>query len=131
MSEVELTRNQQLVMKTLENSDGPLSAYTILDALRESGFRAPPQVYRALTKLTEAGLVHRLDSLNAFVACSQDGCRGHGKIAFTICEDCGQVEEISNEDVAEQLAAIARKAKFQAKSQTLELRGTCGACLAN
>ncbi|HSO47903.1 MAG TPA: transcriptional repressor, partial [Rhizobiaceae bacterium] len=57
----ELTKNQSLVMGALARSDGPLSAYTILDQLRDNGFRAPLQVYRALEKLVEFGLVHRLE----------------------------------------------------------------------
>ena len=65
-----LTKNQSLVFETLQRADQPISAYTILDRLRDHGFRAPLQVYRALDKLVEAGLVHRLESLNAFVACA-------------------------------------------------------------
>jgi len=66
----DLTRNQSLVFGALSRAEGPLSAYTILDQLRDDGFRAPLQVYRALDKLVETGMVHRLESLNAFVACS-------------------------------------------------------------
>lgn len=53
----QLTKNQSLVMGALAHSDGPMSAYTILDKLRDNGFRAPLQVYRALDKLLEYGLV--------------------------------------------------------------------------
>jgi len=56
----DLTKNQSLVMGALTRADGPLSAYTILDQLRDQGFRAPLQVYRALDKLVEFGMVHRL-----------------------------------------------------------------------
>ena len=66
-SNTDLTKNQKLVMGALSNANGPLSAYTILDELREHGFRAPLQVYRALEKLVELGLVHRLES-----ACSRE-----------------------------------------------------------
>jgi Fur family zinc uptake transcriptional regulator len=66
-SNTDLTKNQSLVMGALSQANGPLSAYTILDELREHGFRAPLQVYRALEKVVEFGLVHRLESLNAFV----------------------------------------------------------------
>ncbi len=62
-AENDLTRNQSLVLDTLSQSGGPLSAYTILDQLRDHGFRAPLQVYRALDKLVEFGMVHRLESL--------------------------------------------------------------------
>ncbi len=66
----DLTRNQSLVFNALDGASGPLSAYDILDKLRADGFRAPLQVYRALDKLVEYGMVHRLESLNAFVACA-------------------------------------------------------------
>ncbi|MCC2690339.1 MAG: zur, partial [Rhizobiaceae bacterium] len=62
-----LTRNQQLVLARLEAASGPVSAYGLLDQLRDDGFRAPLQVYRALEGLIKGGLVHRLESLNAFV----------------------------------------------------------------
>ena len=59
----DLTKNQSLVMSALSKAEGPLSAYSILDELRDQGFRAPLQVYRALEKLMDVGLVHRLESL--------------------------------------------------------------------
>ena len=65
----ELTKKQTLVMDLLKTNKVPLSAYDILDKLHDFGFRAPLQVYRALDKLIELGLVHRLETLNAFVAC--------------------------------------------------------------
>ena len=126
----ELTKNQALVMGALSQSDSPLSAYTILDQLRNDGFRAPLQVYRALDKLVEFGLVHRLESLNAFVACRHPGCDAHQTIAFMICETCGQVNEISDTSLAERLKKLASKAGFALKKSTVELRGICGSCQA-
>ena len=126
----ELTKNQALVMGALSQSESPLSAYTILDQLRDDGFRAPLQVYRALDKLVEFGLVHRLESLNAFVACRHPGCDAHQTIAFMICETCGQVNEISDTSLAERLKKLASKAGFALKKSTVELRGICGSCQA-
>ena len=85
-----LTKNQSLVFDVLTRAEQPISAYTILDRLREHGFRAPLQVYRALDKLLEAGLVHRLESLNAFVACAHrnSSCcaagHAHGTVALSL-----------------------------------------------
>ncbi len=125
----DLTKNQQLVLDALSCAEGPLSAYTILDQLRDRGFRAPPQVYRALEKLLELGMVHRLESLNAFVACRHPGCDTHEEtIAFAICADCGQVAEISDDSLSDELSKIAGRAGFQLKKSTVELRGVCGAC---
>jgi Fur family transcriptional regulator, zinc uptake regulator len=123
-----LTRNQALVLGALSRSDGPLSAYTILDRLREQGFRAPLQVYRALDKLIELGMVHRLESLNAFVACRHPGCETHETIAFTICERCGEVREITDAPLADKLQLLARNAGFATSKSTVELRGVCHMC---
>ena len=124
-----LTKNQSLVFNTLTEADGPMSAYTILDALRDDGFRAPLQVYRALDKLIELGAIHKLESLNAFVACSQPSCDSHAFIAFTICEDCGSVEEVGDPHLEKQLSKLAKASKFQTKRSTLELHGSCSNCV--
>lgn len=123
-----LTRNQTLVMEALEEAKAPLSAYTILDLLRDQGFRAPLQVYRALDKLIETGLVHRLESLNAFVACTHPGCDGHGMSAFMICNACGSVRELSDRDIERRLATLASQAGFKTSKTAIELRGTCQNC---
>ena len=92
MTMQQLTRNQGLVFDVLTHSEGPLSAYSILDKLRDSGFRAPLQVYRALDKLLEFGLVHRLESLNAFVACAHpdESCCRHGTVAHCGRDRCNR-----------------------------------------
>ena len=126
----DLTKNQALVMGALTRSDSPLSAYTILDQLRDDGFRAPLQVYRALDKLVEFGMVHRLESLNAFVACRHPGCDDHETIAFMICETCGQVDELSDDALADRVVFLAGEARFALKKTTVELRGICRNCQA-
>lgn len=130
-----LTKNQSLVLDVLTRSDQPVSAYTILDRLRDHGFRAPLQVYRALDKLTEAGLVHRLESINAFVACAHrhaDCCGGHdhGTVAFAICTGCGQVSEFHDREVDLRLESWAKGRHFQPRKTTIEIRGLCGNCVA-
>ena len=129
-----LTRNQLHVLEKLEHASGPLSAYTLLDQLREHGFRAPLQVYRALDTLVKAGLVHRLESLNAFVACAEphdhDHRRSHGMTAFAICDKCGQVTELSDEAIGERLGDWVGSTGFVAKRAVIEFRGTCGKCAA-
>ncbi|MCR9254668.1 MAG: transcriptional repressor [Alphaproteobacteria bacterium] len=131
----DLTKNQAMVFGALSTAEGPLSAYAILDRLRDQGFRAPPQVYRALEKLVEVGLVHRLESLNAFVACSHPACsgqatHGHEMIAFIICESCAKVTEINDSALADQLTHLARVQDFALRKTTVELRGLCRACSA-
>ena len=123
-----LTRNQGLVLGTLQQADSPLSAYDILDRLRAEGLRAPLQIYRALEKLVEHGLAHRLESLNAFVCCAD--ARGHrsGLTAFAICETCGRVDEFTDDVVKERLGAWAEANRFTADRTTVELRGKCAGC---
>ena len=124
----ELTRNQGLVLETLHQAEAPLSAYDILDRLRDQGLRAPLQVYRALEKLIESGLAHRLESLNAFVCCADAHAHRTGLTAFAICERCGRVDEFSDDLVRERLDLWAKGQDFSAKQTTIELRGTCAAC---
>jgi len=124
----DLTKNQSLVFGALSRAEGPLSAYTILDQLRDDGFRAPLQVYRALDKLVETGMVHRLESLNAFVACRHPGCDSHETIAFAICETCGKVTEISDAALETRLRDLARDDGFSVKKAVVELRGLCAGC---
>lgn len=130
MTAAKLTKNQTLVLDVLSRSEGPMSAYTILDNLREKGFRAPLQVYRALEKLLEFGLVHRLESLNSFVACAHrdHACCSHGAVVFAICEKCGQVSEFHDHVLDERLDAWADRTNFKPQKTTIELRGLCATC---
>jgi len=126
----DLTRNQDLVLRTLNGADAPLSAYDILDRLRDDGLRAPLQVYRALERLIEAGLAHRLESLNAFVCCADAGCheKASGTAAFAICSKCGRVDEFTDPEVGERLAGWAGAQGFALERTTIELRGVCQGC---
>jgi Fur family transcriptional regulator, zinc uptake regulator len=124
----DLTHNQELVLGALAHSDAPLSAYDLLDRLRADGLRAPLQIYRALEKLTERGLAHRLESLNAFVACADASCHRTGMIAFAICESCGKVDEFADSAIEKRLAGWSKGAGFTTHSATIELRGLCAGC---
>jgi Fur family zinc uptake transcriptional regulator len=126
-----LTRNQSLVYDALAAADAPMSAYTILDNLRGAGLRAPLQVYRALDKLIEYGLIHRLESLNSFVACRQPDCGEHETVAFAICEKCKHVSEIADPEIVALLTEIAGKTGFTVQHAAVELRGLCKNCRLN
>ena len=117
-------------MNALSEARGPLSAYTILDELRDHGFRAPLQVYRALDKLVEFGLVHRLESLNAFVACQHPSCEGEKNetVLFTICEKCGKVQELLSDRLESSIKDLAQEIEFSLKESVIELRGVCSNC---
>lgn len=124
----DLTRNQALVLGALSKAEAPLSAYDLLDRLRDEGLRAPLQIYRALEKLTERGLAHRLESLNAFVVCAEPHCHRAGLVGFAICEGCGTVSEFADEALKERLGAIEARDGFVARLTTIEIRGLCKTC---
>jgi Fur family transcriptional regulator, zinc uptake regulator len=121
-----LSRNQSEILACLRKAKEPMSAYAILDRVRKSGISHPPTVYRALNDLMEKGMVHRLQSRSAFVACGHGGC--DGKFAFAICKDCGKVVEIplSDDDQAALLALAPDE--IVPEGITLELAGLCEAC---
>ena len=117
---------QEEVLAVLRGRDGPLSAYDILGVLRESNPKiAPPTVYRALAGLTERGLVHRLESLNAFLACQ---CESHEHAILSICDDCGSVKENVAPEIVSELSTVIGKTGFQAVRHVVEVHGVCAAC---
>ena len=127
---VTLTKNQSLVLEALKASAAPLSAYALLDLLRPSGFRAPLQVYRALDRLIEQGSVHKLESINAFMACGQTHEHGHhhGVAGFAICDTCGQVSEFEDHGICHRLEDWAKSSGFAVEKSAIELHGRCAAC---
>ncbi len=93
------------VLQALLSSHRPLGAYEVIDELAKSMPRpAPITVYRALDFLMENGLVHRIESRNAFLACAHDHDAA-AMVAFLICERCGSVGEIPAQPVAQSLNA--------------------------
>lgn len=125
---MELSQNQKLVMDVLERQTAPLSAYMILEELRDDGLKAPLQVYRALEKLMSFGMVHRLESLNAFIACSHMSCESTGATAFVICDKCEHVQEICDDSVSAFLSSLAEKTKMKTSKSSIELHGICDGC---
>lgn len=124
-----LTELRALVLRLILEADTPLTAYAILDRLRERWRGAvPPTVYRALDFLIAHGLVHRIERLNAFLPCHALGGGHDGAVQFLICRRCGTVAEIEDHAVAEALEHAAAKAGFRAGVATVELDGTCAAC---
>ncbi|KND59593.1 Zinc uptake regulation protein ZUR [Candidatus Burkholderia verschuerenii] len=124
-----LTTQQQQVLTALHHADGPLSAYALLDRLRSSGFSAPMQVYRVLEKLRDDGLIHRLATLNAWVACAREpGHCTHNARAFAICDQCGRVDECSAPELTQCLGRWANGHAFRTDQATIELHGQCGLC---
>ena len=128
MADLKLTKNQTLVLSVLEESSIPLSAYTILERLDEHGLRAPPQVYRALDKLLDLGLAHKLASMNSFLACQHTQCGSHQVTSFAICDGCDQVSEIINTEFERHLNSLANDVGLRPTRSTIEIHGLCDQC---
>ena len=123
------------IMDALTVSARPLSAYDLLDQLRPTGVVAPLTVYRALDKLIKSGKVHRIESLNAFVACTGAVHHDHAHaepgdhtIAFTICDACGAVEEFADPTLCDAILKSVSGRSFSLHRSALEIHGLCGAC---
>ena len=118
---------QTAVLAILRASDCPHSAYDLLDSLKDIYPKiAPPTVYRALAALVERGQIHRLESLNAYVACQSEA--HHQTSVLSICEDCGVVEETFEPDIFSRLSAALRKSGFSAQRHIIEVNGICASC---
>ena len=121
------TALRRRVLTLVWDSHKPVGAYDILDSLGAEGRRAaPPTVYRALEFLIEAGLVHRLDSLNAFIGCP-DPARSHSG-QFLICRLCRTVVELDDRDIDTLVEDKAKQLGFSAVHQMLEIQGLCSDC---
>lgn len=121
------TALRRQVLCLVWDSHKPVGAYDILDRLKQEGKKAaPPTVYRALDFLIEADLVHRLDSLNAFVGCPDPSSSHRGQ--FLICRGCRTVAELDDARIDSLVQETAANLGFSAEQQMLEIQGLCSAC---
>jgi Fur family zinc uptake transcriptional regulator len=106
----------------------PLGAYELIDRLAAHGTRpAPITIYRALDFLLAQGLVHRIESRNAFVACIHKHDAGD-PVVFLLCDRCGAVGEAASLSAAKALNAAARAVGFTPKTPVIEIAGICAHC---
>ena len=123
-----LTRIRRKVLHLLLDSEEPAKAYDLLARLDGEGAAKPPTIYRALDFLQEMGLAHKIESLNAYVAC------GHAKHAhsavFIICDTCGAAEELHAVATSDAMHDDAKAAGFTVRSAVIEARGVCRKCAA-
>jgi Fur family zinc uptake transcriptional regulator len=117
------------VLELVWASHKPVGAYALLDRLRADGrSAAPPTVYRALEFLLEQGLVHRVESLNAFLGCAHPA-NGHAA-QFLICRKCGTAAELDETDIAAAIDRHAKRTGFAVERRTVEASGLCAGCRA-
>ena len=128
LKENNLSKNQKIIFDLIDKSPEPLKAYTILYNVQKKGINAPPQVYRALDKLVEIGKIHKIESKNAFVACKNSDCEISKATAFSICESCEVVDEISDVKLSKYLSSFNHKKGMKFKRFNLEFFGLCKKC---
>ncbi len=124
-----LTPLRRRVLELILAGDQPIGAYTLLAELqRERGKIGPPTVYRALDFLLAGGLIHKIESVSAFIACG-DVEHPH-ESQFMICDDCGATEEVRDEEIVASLRRLGEGRGFAVARQVIEARGLCPACRA-
>lgn len=128
-----LTDLRRRVLALIWDSHAPIGAYDLIDKLSRAraidgaeARVAPPTVYRALDFLIEQGLVHRIESLNAFVGCVEPERPHRGY--FLICEGCGAAHELAGSALDRELRSHAEALEFQVRRITIEVSGRCRDC---
>jgi len=133
---VKLTPRRLQVLTLLTQSHQPMGAYEILDCLNQQVVEvvdkkiqsiAPPIVYRALDFLLAEGLVHRIESKNAFISCDHPG--HHYAAQFLICSGCEKVAELDSPDSS--LLTKADNLGFKVDHSVVEITGVCRDCNKN
>ena len=125
-----LTPIRARVLELIAGEGRPIKAYDLLEKIRQGegeGAAAPPTVYRALDFLLANGFIHKLESVNAFVACHHPSTDQHS-VPFLICDRCHSAVELEDRAVVEALDERARALGFVPQAQTLEVHGLCARC---
>jgi Fur family zinc uptake transcriptional regulator len=125
-----LTPVRRRSLEILLESHRALGAYELLERLSEEGLGSqPPVAYRALDFLVSNGFVHKIERLNAFVACvDPEAHDGLAPTAFLICTDCGAVGEAVDSEVTAGVGATAERAGFTVADAKVEVEGICPSC---
>jgi Fur family zinc uptake transcriptional regulator len=133
---VRLTPLRREVLELVWQSHQPIGAYAVLDALqanrrdtaagRKQSAVAPPTVYRALEFLLNQRLIHRIESLNAYIGCVHPGARHAAQ--FLICTDCGSAAELESQALSMAIDSAAADAGFAIERVAVEVSGHCPEC---
>lgn len=122
-----LTPIRQRVLELVWKNHEPVKAYDILDALKQfHAASAPPTVYRALDFLQEEGLVHKIESLNAYIGCGAPD--QHHTSQFLICRLCGATAELNDTDIRSLISDKASDLGFKIDQEIIEMKGICSTC---
>lgn len=128
-----LTPIRARILQLVADAGRPIKAYDLLERIRDdrdgqaAGYAAPPTVYRALDFLLANGFIHKLESINAFVACHHPNAAQHS-VPFLICDRCHSAIELEDAGIVATLDEAARAHGFAPQAQTLEVHGLCARC---
>lgn len=123
---------REQVFTEIASIRGSIGAYDILDRLAQKGTRlAPISIYRSIDALMDAGVIHRLESKNAYFACRRHEHGGKGRPIFLSCENCGAVTEVSAQPIFDAIKSLAETAGFEPKVKFVEVSGLCSECKSN
>lgn len=124
-----LTAIRRRVLDVVLDKHQPVGAYDIIERLVEKGHEraAPVTIYRALEFLVQQGFVHRVESRNAYVACTHSHATDE-TVVLLVCETCDEVSELSTSAIAETIAAAAGRVGFLVRQPVIEIVGRCKRC---
>lgn len=123
---------REQVFTEIASTRGSIGAYDILEQLAQKGTRlAPISIYRSIEALMDAGVIHRLESKNAYFACRRHEHGGKGRPIFLACENCGTVTEVSAQPIFDAIKSLAETAGFEPKVKFVEVSGLCSECKSN
>ncbi len=124
---VRFTELRRKIFELVWATHRPVRAYDLLNQVKTSDETAkPPTVYRALNFLLRYGLIHKINTLRAFVGCSHP--LEHSECYFLICSECGEIKECCNAGLAKSLITTALDNKFQTNTMAVEIQGRCTDC---
>ncbi len=125
--DIRLTPLREQILREIASSHHPIGAYDIIERLAKTGRRlAPISVYRIIDVFMEAGLVHRIESRNAYFICS--GQHHTASPVVLLCEDCGRVAETEVPEAWGAINQATKAGRFRVKDTVLEVKGVCADC---
>lgn len=119
---------RDMVLAALRKANKPLSAYDILEKLKKHGVKSPPIVYRALDTLKKHGAIHRIEQLNAYVACNCEASHTHALSLLTVCDRCRTVAELHDHAVIHHIEGLERLGVRLPDNAVIELPVICEKC---